>query len=282
LIAAPAAAAGAVKQSGAVAFPPNSLPPPEPALVLYEYPFNEGIRTMLRLEHLFDRLGQLVARETPVDHHFALATIFEVMDVASRADLKSDLLKELERHRSQLQTYRGHPGISESALDAVVGRIDRAFAGLNQLQGKAGQVLAGNDWLMSIRSRINIPGGTCAFDLPAYYAWQQHEAARRRADLQGWMATLTPLAEALQVLLGLLREGGTPQRMVATGGQYQQSLPQGKTFQLMRVRFAPDSGLVPEISGHRLMVSIRFMRADAEGRLRSAGTDTPFELALCS
>ena len=272
----------AVKQSSAAIFLAANLLSTDPALVLYEYPFNEGIRTMLRLEHLFDRLGQLVARDAPVDHHFALATIFEVMDVASRADLKSDLLKELERHRTQLQTYRGHPGIDEGALDAVVGRIDHAFAGLNQLQGKAGQVLSGNDWLMSIRSRINIPGGTCEFDLPAYYAWQQHEPARRRSDLQGWMATLTPLAQALQVLLGLLRDSGTPQRMVAMGGQYQQSLTPGKTYHLMRVRIAPDTGLVPEISGHRLMVSVRLMRPDAEGRLRSAAVDTPFELSLCA
>jgi cell division protein ZapD len=257
------------------------MPPREHALVLYEYPFNEGIRTMLRLEHLFDRLGQLAARETAVDHHFALATIFEIMDVASRADLKSDLLKELERHRAQLQGFRGHPGISEEALNTIIGRIEHAFGGLNQLQGKAGQVLAANDWLMSIRSRINIPGGTCEFDLPAYYAWQQHDAERRRADLQGWMSTLTPLAEALQVLLGLLRDSGTPQRMVAPGGQFQQSLPPGKQYQLMRVRVARDSGVVPEISGHRLMASVRFMRPDAEGRLRSAGIDTAFELALC-
>ncbi len=254
-------------------------------MVLYEYPFNESIRTMLRLEHLFDRLGQLVSRDAPVDHHFALATLFEIMDVASRADLKSDLLKELERHRSQLQGFRGHPGISESALDAITGRIDHAFAGLNALQGKAGQALAGNDWLMSIRSRINIPGGTCEFDLPAYYAWQQHAPENRRADLQGWMATLTPLAEALQVLLGLLRDSGTPQRMVAAGGQYQQSLqslPQGKVFQLMRVRVDAALGLVPEISGHRLLVSVRFMKPDAEGRLRNAGTDATFELSLCA
>ena len=76
------------------------------ALVLYEYPFNEGIRTMLRLEHLFDRLGELVQRDAPVDHHFALATVFEIMDVASRVDLKSDLLKELERHKALLVGYR--------------------------------------------------------------------------------------------------------------------------------------------------------------------------------
>ena len=254
-------------------------------MVLYEYPFNESIRTMLRLEHLFDRLGQLVARDAPVDHHFALVTLFEIMDVAARADLKSDLLKELERHGAQLQTYRGHPGISEAALDAVTARIEHAFAGLNALQGKAGQVLASNDWLMSIRSRISIPGGTCEFDLPAYYAWQQHPAAKRRADLSGWIVTMTPLAEALQVLLGLLRDSGTPQRVVAPAGQYQQTLPNlpaGKMFQLLRVRIDPALELVPEISGHRLMVSVRFMKPDAEGRLRNAGVDATFELSLCA
>jgi cell division protein ZapD len=251
-------------------------------LVRYEYPFNEGIRTMLRLEHLFDRLGQLVARDAPVDHHFALATIFEVMDVASRADLKSDLLKELERHKGILAGYRGNPHISEAALDEVIGRIDHAFNGLNSVQGKAGQALASNEWLMSIRSRISIPGGTCEFDLPAYYAWQQHEPASRRADLAGWITTLTPLAEALSVLLGLLRDSGAPQRVVATGGQYQQSLPAGKVYHLMRVRFDGEDPPVPEISGHRLMVSVRLMRPDAEGRLRPSGADTPFELTLCS
>lgn len=255
---------------------------PKLSVVLYEYPFNEGIRTMLRLEHLFDRLGQLVARDEAVDHHYALATIFEIMDVASRADLKSDLLKELERHRSQLQGYRGHPGISETALDGIVSRIDHAFDGLNAVQGKAGHTLSTNDWLMSIRSRISIPGGTCEFDLPSYYAWQQHPAEQRRTDLEGWMSSLVPLAEALQVLLGLLRDSGMPQRMVATGGSYQQSLPQGRTYQLMRVRFDDGGTLVPEISGHRLLISIRFMRPDAEGRLKPAGVDTPFELTLCA
>lgn len=251
-------------------------------MVLYEYPFNEGIRTMLRLEHLFDRLAQLVARDAAVDHHFALATIFEIMDVASRADLKSDLLKELERHKSLFQGYRGNPHVSEAMLDDVIARIDHAFGGLNSVQGKAGQALANNDWLMSIRSRISIPGGTCEFDLPAYYAWQQHDAQRRRADLVGWIGTLTPLAEALQLLLGLLRDSGRPQRMVAAGGQYQQSLPQGKVYQLLRVRLDDGEGPVPEISGHRLMVSIRMMKPDAEGRLRSCPEDVAFELTLCS
>ncbi len=92
------------------------------------------------------------------------------------------------------------------------------------------------------------------------------------------------------MLLGLLRDSGTPQRMVAPGGQYQQGLqPAGaaasngpKVYQLLRVRVDAGDELVPEISGHRLMVSIRFMRPDAEGRLRAAGGDCRFELSLCA
>jgi cell division protein ZapD len=254
----------------------------EGLLVLYEYPFNESIRTMLRLEHLFDRLGQLATRDTAVDHHYAIATLFEIIEVASRADLKSDLLKDLERQRSQLNSYRGNPSISEKALDEVIEKIDHAHTGLNELPGKAGHALTSNEWLMSIRSRISIPGGTCEFDLPSYYAWQQHEPAERRADLARWIALLLPLAEALNVLLGLLRDSGVPQRVNAIAGQFQQSLPTGRSYHLMRVRLDPTGGLVPEITGHRLMVSVRLMRQDAEGRLRPHTGDGCFELTLCS
>ncbi|MCA0176706.1 MAG: cell division protein ZapD [Proteobacteria bacterium] len=253
-------------------------------MVLYEYPLNESVRTLLRLEQLVGRLDTLVARDDAIDHHFALATLFDILDVAARADLKSDLLKELERHKAQFQAYRGHPGVSEDALDDVVARIDAAFDALNQTTGKAGQGLTSNEWLMGIRSRIHIPAGTCEFDLPGYYAWQQHPADQRRADLQRWLTELTPLAHALRLMLHLLRDTGMPQRIVATAGQYQQSLAPGKTYQLLRLRLDGDTGLVPEITGHRLMVGVRLMRPDpADGRLRPAtDADITMDLALCA
>ncbi|WP_298012804.1 cell division protein ZapD [uncultured Aquabacterium sp.] len=252
-------------------------------MILYEYPFGESIRTMLRLEHLFDRLGVLMWREDPIDHHFALSTIFEIMDVASRADLKSDVLRDLERYRAQFMSYKGNPAIQETVLDEVLSRIERAHSGLNQLQGKAGQALAANDWLMSVRSRISIPGGTCEFDLPAYYAWQHEPASKRQSDLQQWIATLTPLADALKVMLGLLRDGGHPHMVAAPCGQFQQQLKDNRTYHLLRLRIDPSLGLVPEISANRLMVSIRLMRPDRDGKLRvAADTDAGFELTLCA
>jgi cell division protein ZapD len=252
-------------------------------LILYEYPFGESIRTMLRLEHLFERLHVLMSREDAIDHHYALSTIFEIMDVASRADLKSDLLRDLERYKIQFMAYRGNPAIQEAALEQVLSRIERVYHNLNQLPGKAGQSLSSNDWLMSIRSRISIPGGTCEFDLPSYYAWQQEAAGKRQADLQQWVSTLTPLSEALTLMLGLLRDAGHPHMVAAPCGQYQQSLKESRSFLLLRLRIDPSLGLIPEISANRLMVSIRLMRPDADGRLKIASdVDTGFELTLCA
>jgi cell division protein ZapD len=251
-------------------------------VILYEYPFNERIRTYLRLEHLFRRLADLVARDTALDHHYALSTIFEVMDVGARADLKSDLLKDLEKQRQILNAYRGNPAISERALDGIVAQVDHCFAGLTSVPGKAGNSLTENDWLMSIRSRVGIPGGTCEFDLPAYYAWQHHDGAARRADLQRWCLTLAPLADSVTLLLKMLRETGAPQKVMAAAGQLQQNLPQGKTFQLLRMRLDASLGLIPEISGNRLMVSIRFMRHGDDDRLHAATEDCAFELTLCA
>ena len=251
-------------------------------MILYEYPFNERIRTYLRLEHLFRRLGELIPRSHPLDHHFALITIFEIMDVAARADLKSDVLKDIEKQKHLLDSYRGNPSISEAALDNIMGQLERCFTGLNGQSGKAGQLLTENDWLMSIRSRAGIPGGTCGFDLPAYYAWQHRDALIRQQALEGWASTLAPLAESIHMLLKLLRDSGSPQKVAAEHGQLQQNLPQGRTFQLLRLRIDPALELIPEISGNRLMVSVRLMRQQPDGHLQASTEDASFELTLCA
>ncbi len=251
-------------------------------MTLYEYPFNERIRTYLRLEHLFQRLFALLARDSAIDHHYALSTLFEIMDVGARSDLRSDVLKDLEKQKQVLNGYRGNPAIAQAVLDEVIDQIERCLTALNSLPGKVGQSLTENDWLMSIRSRIGIPGGTCEFDLPAYHAWQQHDSSLRRQNLGLWASRLTPLGEAIHLLLRMLRDSGTPQKVVANAGQFQQNLPQGKTFQLLRLTLDPALGLIPEISGNRLLVSIRLMQLEADDRLHPSNTDAAFELSLCA
>ena len=252
-------------------------------MIEYEYPFNERVRTYLRLEHLFERLGILLARETSLDHHYAFVTIFEIIEVGARSDLKSDVLKDLEKHRQNLTSYRDNPAIAQNILFETITQIELAYAALNGQPGKSGSVLNDNEWVVSVRSRIGIPAGTCEFDLPAYYHWQHCSAEQRRADLMRWASTLWPLAQSISVLMKLLRDSGSAQKVMASTGQYQQNLPQGRSFQLLRLRINSDSGLIPEISGNRLMFSVRFLKMGGDDKLPvPCAEDAGFELTLCA
>lgn len=248
--------------------------------MLYEFPFNERIRTYLRLEHLLRRLSVLVPREQPLDHHYALATMFEIIDVSARPDLKTDLLKDLERQKQILNAYRDNPHISQATLDDIIGQLEGCFTALHEQTGKAGQELLEHDWLSTLRSRFAIPGGTCEFDLPVYHAWQHLPPTRRIADLERWAQSLAPLAEPVYMLLRLLRDASGWQKVAAVRGVFQQNLPQGRTFQLLRLRMDPNTPLVPEMSGNRLLASVRFLETTETGHLKPWAGDVNFEIAL--
>lgn len=250
-------------------------------MILYEHPFNERVRTFLRLEHLFSRFETLIHRDDVIDHHFAFTTLFEIVEAGARSDLKSDVLKDLDRYKQQFTAFRGNPSVSERALDEILQDIDNAFSGLNTIGNRIGQCVSDNEWLSSLRNRLAIPGGTCNFDLPAYYGWQQRAPDERREDIARWTASIKPLDKSIQILLKLLRDGGIRQRVIATNGQLQQSLPQGR-YQLMRVFINPQLKLAPEISGNRMMVWIRLMKQDSDCRLTNSSEDASFEIELCS
>jgi cell division protein ZapD len=249
-------------------------------VILYEHPLNERVRTYLRLEHLFQRFDELAHRDHPTDHHFALITLFDLVEAGSRTDLKTEILKELERHKQQFGALRGNPSVSEDALHHLLDQLDVCFAGLSTVSGKMGQSIVDNEWLSALRNRVSIPGGTCNFDLPTYHAWQQLPPSQKHIDINRWAECLKPLQNSIQLLLHLIRDTGNTQRMMAVGGQFQQSITQNK-FQLLRLSIDPELGVVPEISGNRLMIWIRMMKQDINSKLQAINQDTPFELALC-
>ena len=251
-------------------------------MITYEYPLNERIRTLLRLEDLFERSRHFVARSDPQDHHMALLTLFEILEVASRADLKSDLLQELERQKQVLLSFRNNPEIAEEALAGVLRDIEQAAGALFSMTGKTGQYLRENDWLMSIKQRTGIPGGACEFDLPSYHYWLHRPAAERTGQLAAWIAPLYPLRDGSEIILRILRESGKPQALNAPQGMFQQMLG-GRTAQMLRLRLDPSMPCVPEISANKYVLNIRFMAQNAEdNRPRTADWDVRFELTFCN
>ena len=135
----------------------------------YDYPFNERIRILLRVEDLFAKVLYNIEADHAYQHHFALLTLLQILDVVDRAELKLDLIQELDRQKNAMRLLIGNPAIVADALESMLDDIDLAADTLRAETSKLGQVLRTNEWLMSIKQRAGIPGGVCEFDVPSYH-----------------------------------------------------------------------------------------------------------------
>lgn len=250
-------------------------------MITYEYPLTERIRTLLRLEDLFDRATYFVAADAPETHHVALVNLFEIQEVAGRADLKFDLMQELERQRQILLSFRNNPDISEDALSGALYEIEQAAASLLAMQGRIGHYLRENEWLMAIKNRATIPGGVCEFDLPSYHYWLHQDAALRRADLEGWLGPMLGMRQAIAIVLRLLRASGRPEGQQAHHGSFQLMLA-GRSAQLVRLRVASGDPYVPEISASKYALNIRFLAPGVDQRPKQVEADVRFDLTFCN
>jgi cell division protein ZapD len=251
-------------------------------VIRYEHPLNERIRTLMRLEDLYARALFFSGAAEPADHHAALLALFEITDVAARADLKTDILQELERQRQLLAPLRDNPRIEREALDALLAEIDDASSRLLAQTVKIGAHLRENEWLMAIKQRTGIPGGVCEFDLPAYHYWLHLDPAVRQRDLQGWLAPLLPINAGLSIILRLLRENGKISRHTAYHGVFQLMLTTTKVAQLLRLSLARDLPCVPEISANKYALNIRFLGIAGMDRGAVYDGDVEFDLAFCN
>ncbi len=248
-------------------------------MISYEYPINERTRTLLRLENLCKRIDFFLEQDEAAAHHAALITLFEILDVSSRADLKSDLIQELERQKQALAQLRNNPAVSEDALDEVLADIEKSSSGLFAMPGKIGQHLKDNEWLMNIKQRTAIPGGVCEFDLPSYHYWLNQNPEKRRDDMMLWLGPLSPIENSIAIVLRILRESGRTLRYVAQNGSFQQILA-GRTAQMLAVGLEEDLPYVPEISANKYALNIRFVTAAIQQRPRLCESDVDFKLSF--
>jgi cell division protein ZapD len=248
----------------------------------YDYPFNERIRTLLRLEDLFVKVLHNIAGSNEFNHHSAILSLFQILDVIDRAELKTDLLQELDRQKIVLNNLRGNPAIAERILIETIDEIETTAAALRTNIVKLGQTLRDNEWLMSIKQRASIPGGVCEFDVPSYHYWLGLEESRRANDLEFWLEPLMPIYDAVRIILHILRGSGATTGFVATHGSYQQMLSGAKPAQMLRITVDDTLECFPEVSANKYAINVRFNSLESAQRPRQCDIDVPFSLTLCN
>lgn len=249
--------------------------------MIFEHPLNERIRTFLRLEHLFEKVDYFVTQPEHWGTRAAIEGLLDIVAITARADIKTELLKEIDRNLSTLARVSHQPGVDPGALKEVVSGLEQTAAGIHEIAGQIGSKAREDEFLKAIAQRSSIPGGACSFDVPLYHHFLTQPLAQRQARIAQWSVDLQPVQEAIRLVLSLARTSARPRELIAAEGFFQEALDNQAPAQLLRVGLAEDWPIFPEISGHKNRFSIRFMRVSASGLPAQSQEDVPFQLTCC-
>jgi cell division protein ZapD len=255
---------------------------PAVAPLIFEQPLNERMRTFLRLDYLYNQALYHNEKASQWGSRAAVGSLIDILAITTRSDVRSEVLKEIERHLAQLQEFENKSGVDGSRLRALINNLSRLRSALSAASGTFVQPLRDSEFLAAIKHRSAIPGGTCEFDLPDYFFWLNQDAGSRTQAFNEWLALLRPLCDAVAEVLWLTRQNGRNRKEVAVGGTFTINFDRDTPLQLLRICVPADSGIYPEISGSHHRCSVRFLRWNGlASRPSQAEGDIPFQLITC-
>lgn len=253
------------------------------SLTIYEFPLNERIRVFMRLEQLFQQLNHFMAGSSVFDKRAAITSLLDILTIFSRSDLKSELIKELDRHAKMLNQLANTQGVDNQKLQEILADLNQASRNLYGTSGRIGIKVMESDLFQSISQRNSIPGGTCSFDLPAFHYWLEQDDIERQNDLERWTQPFADIRVAIDMILGFIRLSNVPTQEVAQSGFFQLALDKAQPVQLLRVGLPASIRCFAEISGGKHRFSIRFMNPSSdENRPTQTQDDIKFTLTRCA
>lgn len=246
----------------------------------YEFPLTEFIRTALKIERLdrfFDET--VVGIHTQEDIRNLVTRMLELYGLISRAELKNELIKEVEKRTLKLNRLKSFPGIDQLALKETIASLQNALKELKSIPTDSYSKPL--PYLIdSVKQRQAVPGGQFEFDLPVYHHWLGLGTESCKKDLLGIMRGLTPITKAVSLLLDLIRNSATATDETASNGVYQ--LSAAPDSELIIIQLPESSNFFPEVSGSRHRVFIRFMEfIDIHQKTNQTSKDMAFRLKTC-
>jgi len=250
--------------------------------IIYEQPLNERMRSFLRLEYLFRQVDYSLNGTSLWNSRAALEGVIEIHNLVGRSDLKTEILKELERHTQNLTQLMENPQVDHQRLDHILLALDSLNQQIFSDNQPFGFELKQNELINTIRQRITVPGGTCEMDLPVYHFWLQQTAEKRIEDLNEWMSGFSMLRQAIDLVLRLIRESAVAREQMAEEGFYQRNMDASNPCQLLRIGLSADCPYYPEISAGKHRFTIRIMQQnDHYERPKQISDNVAFDLYCC-
>lgn len=248
--------------------------------VLYEYPLQENIRTFMRLEYLFKQFRRNLLASNGDNHFYCLKVLFEILEILERGDSRSELIKELSRLLEYFKTLSANPDVDSSKLANFLKQIKQLHQWIHAYVGKFGDSLRKSSFVVAVKQRTNIPGGSCQFDCPDLHIFLNRPHQLRQNQLNQMVEDIKGIETSVEVILRLIRDTGQWSQQKAPMGSFMLETTD-RTFKLLRIKTSMEGEIFPEFSCGKHRSSVHFMTFNEFHKKIPAQTEIEFELACC-
>ncbi len=236
----------------------------------------------MRLEHLFQKFNHFMAGTSIFDNRAAISVLIDILTIFNRNNLKTVLLKELDRHSKSLNQLASSQGVDTNKLNQTLEELNTLSNKLYKTNGKMGISIMDSELFKNISQRSTVPGGTCSFDLPGFHYWLEQDDNQKQEDLYLWTKPLVNIHHAVSLVLSFIRQSSIPTQQIAEAGFFQLAIDKSRPYQLLRVAIERSIPCFAEISGGKHRFSIRFMNLSSGiNHPLQVSDDIPFSLTTC-
>jgi len=229
--------------------------------ILYEFPTNQQTRKFLRLEQSFRTVRELIDVDEDAAQRAALFRLMEIVDFFDRNDIRSELLKELDRLQQTMQVLADNPAVDSSKLSYFINQLHKLGSVLNS-EGRAGDILKTDPFLTIVRQKWSLGGALCSFDAPQIIQFLGRGIPYTQERLRHWMELIKVYKTSVGIILRLYRESGEFTQYITKNLGFQENID--AKIKLIAIKLPQSIEYVPEVSigSHRLSLQLNPVNGD--------------------
>lgn len=236
--------------------------------MIYEFPLTEGIRRFLRVEMIAEQALVHIEHDSEYSTIAAVRALLDLVTIVSKNDTKIELIKQLDQ-MMVADILTPEDRIEATELKSVLSRQSfRAYDGIKE-----------NVFLNTLRQRLVIVGGICAFDLPVLHNWLNMPFDIRKVHFYEWMSCIENVMNAVKFVLRNIRGRKVGEECVFKHGFYYRSVK----WKAGLLRLNTDGyQFFPEFSGNRHQLSIRLVEQNTPWEPpKQVDTDISLKVEIC-
>jgi len=223
-------------------------------MIKYEFPLNERIRKFLRIEEIFKKMETQIAIRSEFSEYTCFNTYFDIVAIASRADLKIEIIQEVEKQRLKFKSK------SKTKKNlSVINDLNRIRVHIEKSKPITGFNFGGDKFLHELKTRSTSPFGIVSVDFPDFQFWLQSTSTKdKKAYFKKKLIDFAAIKSAIIYLMKLLRSNVDSSSMETKTDAIQFKLNPHLKNDIVIITLGSSSNYFPNISSNKYAVNVHF------------------------